>query len=513
MAMTATGSELTAPHRLLGVAAEPTSRPRQDDLQPRPGDLLPGPLACASIALAAAVLVGVGASFGPVVGLGALLAVALGLATLLRPMVGALVIVGVAPITSGMARGFPIPGFRISELAIGGLGVLVLLTRQRRRPAPWGAFEWSVVLYCAATAILGGLDLVQRGEGFSLGSLGSLFGPLQLLLLYLVAASVFVDDRARRLALRVMLFASVPVAILAIMQEFDVAGVRQLLVVMTGADYFEVESELSGAGGVTRATGPFNHWHQLSGYLAIIVLLCVVLLLDRRTDVLRKRWLFGLLGLATVALIQTATITTIGIALIGTLVLAHRYRQLGRVLAQLLPLTAVASLLFLPLILSRYANQFAVTTGSDRSGLLPATLAFRWETWTQQWIPVLHGRWLSGYGPNLPTGLGWKWPDSLYLELILRGGVPLLLAQLALMLAWGFRTAPLTSGTGDPLREALTRVIMVLIVWLAVAHTIVPYFVDAGVPYLLFLLAGLSLNGAARHTGDRRASRPRTGAA
>lgn len=502
------------PHSLGGLPPEPPfPAAAATEPRPRPGDLLPGPLACAGIALLAAAVVGVGASYGPVVGLGALAAVAVGLATLLRPMVGALIIVGVAPVTSGMARGFPVPGFRISELVIGGLGVLVLLARQRRSRVSWGAFEWTVLLYCVATAVLGGFDLVERGEGITFGDIGSLLGPVQLLILYLVVGSIFVDAPGRRAAIRVMLLASVPVAVIAILQQYDVAGVRAMLVTLTGADYFEVVAELPGSGGVTRATGPFNHWHQLSGYLAIIVLLVVVLLLDARTEVLKRRWLLGVLGLASVALIQTVTITTIAVAVIGTLVLARWYGQLGRVLARMVPLGGLAGLLFLPLLLSRYANQFAVTTGSGRSSLVPETLAFRWETWTQQWVPVLQGRWLSGYGPNLPSGLGWAWPDSLYLELILRGGVPLLLIQLALMIAWGLRASPLTSDAHERLRQALARVTVVLLVWLAIAHVIVPYFVDAGVPYMLFVLAGLTFGGVSSTLAVKRPARLRSPAA
>lgn len=472
--------------------------------QPRSGAVLPGPLTCVGIALVAAVIVGVGASFGPAAGIAALVAVAVGLATLVQPMVGAMVIIALVPVTSGMAQGFPVPGFRLYELIVGGLGSLVLLTRQRRTPVSWGRFEWCLLLYCAATTVLGGVDLIMRGASFGLRDVGSLFGPFQLMIVYLVVATVVVDDHWRRVALRALLFASVPVGILAILQEFNLLGVRQLLETMTGADYFQIAAGY--VGGVARATGPFSGWQDLSGYLDVIILLDVWLLLDGRSRVLRKRWLLLVLAVAVVAIIQTATITTIMTALIGSLVLARWYGQLGRTLRRLLPAATVAAVAFLPLVLKRFASQFAKTTGSGRSSLVPSTLQFRWDTWIHQWVPLLQGHWLTGYGPDLPSGIGWQWPDSLYLELTLRGGVPLVLIQLGLMLAWGLKASPLTS-VADPLRMGLGRVTLVLLIFLLIGDIIVPYFVDAGLPYVLAILAGLCFGGVPRSAEPARPAR------
>ncbi len=423
------------------------------------------------------------------------MAVAFGLVTLVYPMVGAMVIISLVPVVSGLAQGYPVPNFRLYEVIIGGLGPLVLLTRQRRVPIRWGHFEWCFLLYCAATAILGAVDLIMRDASFGIRDVGSLFGPFQLLIVYLVVASVVVDDRWRRTVLRVLLFASVPVGILAILQEFNLLGVRQLLQTATGVTYFQFAANLPGSEGVARATGPFSGWQDLGGYLAIIILLGMWQLLDVRCRVLRKRWLLPVLAVAVVAIIQTATITTIGIAFVGTLVLARAYGQLGRTLARLLPALVIAGVAFLPLFLKRVANEFTSSYGGQGS-LVPNTLQFRWETWTHQWIPLLHGHWLTGYGPDLPSGIGWQWPDSLYLQLTLRGGIPLVLIQLGLMLAWGLKASSVMS-VGDPLRMGLGRITMIFLFFLVIADTIVPYFVDAGLPYVLAIVAGLSFGGTA----------------
>lgn len=492
------------------MAAIPVAR--QIAERPRSAVVLPGPLACVAIALSAAVIVGTGAALGPAPAVAALVAVTIGLVTLLEPMVGAMIIIAVVPVTSGLGKGVPVPGFRLSELVIGGLGSLVLLTRQRRTPISWGAFEWSMLLYCVATAVLGAVDLTQRGASFGLKDVGTLFGPFQLLIIYLVVASVVVDNRWRRVALRVLLVASVPVGILAIAQEFNFPGVRQLLETATGVNFFRVAASYAGSGGVARATGPFSGWSDLSAYLAVIILLDVALLLDARIRVLPKRWLLVVLAVAVIAIVQTATIASIAIAFVGTLVLAGWYGKLARALAVFVPAVALASVAFLPLVLKRLASQFAPaggTPGSNRNPLVPATLQFRWDTWMHQWVPLLRGHWLTGFGPDLPSGIGWQWPDSLYLELILRGGIPLLLIQLGLMLAWTMKVSPLTA-IADPVRAGLGRVIMVLLIWLVIVHAIVPYFTDAGLPYALFILAGLCFGGVASPAGAARSKPGRT---
>lgn len=469
--------------------------------EPAPWGRIPGPLACAGIGLAGAVIVGVGAALGPLAGVAALIAVGVGLATLANPAIGALIIVAVAPATSGLARGLPVPGLRLSEVIAAGLGFLIFLTRRRRARVPWTAFEWAALAYVVATAGLGGFDLLSRGETLTSQDIGGLFGPLQFLILYLAVASAITTDALRRRAIALLLASSVPVSILALLQQANVAGARGLIAVLTGTDIYTVDA--TDTAGVARATGPFPHWHQLGAFLAIVILIAVGVLLDRRVKVLSPRVVTGILLLATIALVQTVTITAIVIALAGVLALGAWYGRLRTVLKVLIPLMLVASIAFAPLIVGRYQSQFAVTTGSARNTLVPSTIAYRYEVWTQQWFPLLDGRWLTGFGPDIPSTVAWPYPESLYLEMVLRGGLPLLFVLVALMVIWGARAGPLVASE-DPTRRLLGRLTVYLMVSLGVAHIIVPYFVDSGTPHLLWALAGLTFGGlAARPRADR----------
>src|ERR1700727_1386557 len=74
----------------------------------------------------AAIVVAIGASIGLLAGLAALLAVCFGLLTVERPYLGAYALVAVAPVTSGLKRGLPLPGLRLSEVVIAALSTIVL---------------------------------------------------------------------------------------------------------------------------------------------------------------------------------------------------------------------------------------------------------------------------------------------------------------------------------------------------------------------------------------------------
>ena len=86
-----------------------------------------------------AIVLGIGASIGLLAGVAALLAVCLGLATVERPYLGAYVLVAVAPVTSGLKRGLPIPGLRLSEFVIASLATIVLVSAKRSTRARWTA--------------------------------------------------------------------------------------------------------------------------------------------------------------------------------------------------------------------------------------------------------------------------------------------------------------------------------------------------------------------------------------
>jgi len=441
-----------------------------------------------AVALGAATFVGGAVSLGPVAGLGALIAVALALVVALRPRVGIFLLVAIVPVVSGVRRGLPIPGFRPSELLIVGVAAVLLVMASGRRPTPWKALDWLLLAYALGTLGLGSVDLYQRGAPFTSSDLGTLVGPFQFLLLYRALTVTVRTARERCWCLRLLLLSSLPVSALAILQQFGLPGLSQQLLSLTNF------AQLAGTGpdSVSRATGPFPHWHDLAGYLLVVILVAAALLLRERMDVLSRRRLVLVVAIAVVALVETLSIGPILATVAGVVLLAVWSGRASRGLLGLAVAAVVAGLLFAPLLQGRYRAQFtARAPGTERSTFVPQTIAYRVDLWKNVEIPAMSGNWATGYGPDLPPKLrDFPYTESLYFTMLFRGGVPLLLIFVGLMsaLALAARAARAREGPEQP---AIGRVVVIVVVALALLHAQETYLIDSGTPHVLWVLVGL----------------------
>jgi O-Antigen ligase len=434
---------------------------------------------------------------GFVLAVGLVGTIALGLLALRRPAVGALVLVAVVPITSGIQRGVPVPGFRLSELLIAGLAGLILVSVKSSERVPWHAFDWLALLYAITTALFGAYDLAGRGAEFSNDNIGKLFGPFQFLLLYRAVVTALPTRRERQLAVKLALLSSVPVAALAISQQLDIFGARAFTQGLTGADAALLSQDPAFVLG-ERASGPFPAWHTLGGYLFLVILLGVALLLDRSVKTIRTRSIVPVLALAGIALILTLTLAPILGVIMGSVLLGLWLRRFARVVVVIAAGLSAAVLLFAPLFQARYEQQF----GTDGLGV-PETLTFRYQVWTEQYLPILSDRLATGYGPDTPS-VSWGYAESVYVSMLARGGLPLLLVYLALMWAL-LATAYRSTSDPDPFQAALGRVLVVALVTLAFMHFVSSYFVTSGLPHLLWALAGVLVAGQSAKLAGARA--------
>lgn len=423
-------------------------------------------------------------------------------ASLQRPAL--FVLVGLVPIVSGLRRGFPVPGLRLSEALITGVGVLVLAVVERRRALPWRTYDWWVLAYVVATLVLGVTNLLRRGVPLTSEDLQTLLGPLQFLILYRAVATAADTPQLRRWCVRVLLLASLPVSALAIVQSLTPFG-KSLVATITGLDFLAAQP-----GETFRATGPFPLWHNLGGYLAVVALICIGLLLRSTPGVLSRRWLTIVLAAALIALVQARSFAPAAGLLTGAALLGVALRRFGRVavIAAVALVAVVAA--FGPLVQARVSQQFDAPIGSDRPAYVPQTLQYRYEHWTQTQLPVLSGRWLMGYGPDLPPALrDFPYNESLYFSLLLRGGVLLLAVFLALMLAlWGM--ARRSARTDDDLQAVLARVLAASVIVFLILDMVEAYLMGSGTTHLFWVVAGLVAAPAlrvrplARAPGERR---------
>lgn len=425
-----------------------------------------------------------GTALQPMIGAGVALVVAGALFLLHRPVVGALLVVGVVPAVSGLARGLPVPGARVSEILLAGTAVLVLLLTRIDEP-PWRAVDWWLLLFAVATLGLGTAGAIRHDIPFDNEALSDLLQPFQYLLIVRVAATALVrrEDRAR--ALRWALWASAVVVLIAIVQRV-VPAVQDLFIPLTGSDNYAF-NELYF---VSRATGPFPIWHFLGGYLLVVALLAVALLMHGDTEVLARRWLVLVLVLDVVGIVLTLTLAIILGLVLGFVVLAlwsGRGRLwLGRGAAAGLAVAILAS----PLIGGRVQDQLgAPSTGES---WVPETLSFRYEVWTEQFFPSLATRWVTGYGPGLPPEITWRFTESVYITYLLQGGLVLLLVFLALNLVL-LRTMLDQRDPQDTARTSVASAVAAMVVVLIPLHGIFPYMTGLGLPQIFWALAGVAL--------------------
>lgn len=469
------------------------SHPPHDEVAARIGRL---PFAMVLV-MVAGLVVGAAATRGAVAGTAALTAVAVGLAILRRPAVGALVLVATVPVVSGLSRGLPVPLLRPAELLIVTVGVAVILLASSDQPVKWRAFDWMALAYVVGTAGLGAADVLQRGEQLTQDMVNTLLGPLQFLLLYRAILVGVGTATLRRRALALLLIAGLVVSVVALMQKFDLLGTRSALGSVVEGEF---DFAYSLGSGVGRATGPFASWHALAGYLLIVLLVAVALLLEEGQRVARRGTLVAVVVVSGVALAATVSLAPIAGALVGVLALACWHRRLGRVAVILAVAAVTAGILIGSDLQRRVDDQLGPVATKQTTGSFPPTLAARWDIWTTQYLPQLEGRWATGYGPDQPPFPLVTWPstESIYVEMLMRGGVTLLVLYLALM--WTLAAGALReSRDGDSDGRAAGRALVVSVVVLAVIQAIIPLFTGAGVPFVLWSLAGIVLAPAARH--------------
>lgn len=477
------------PARSVLRAGEPSGLEQE---WPRPVRLAVWAVACIGVAG--------GTALDPLLGGAVAAAVAGALFLLHRPVVAALLVVAVAPAVSGLARGLPVPGARLSEVLIAGTAVLVLLLTRIDEP-PWRAVDWVLLVYGLATLALGIAGALAHDIPFDGESISDLVLPFQFLLVLRAATTALRRPQDRVRALRWTLWGGAAVSALAIAQRF-VPPVQAAVVALTGSDNYAY-NELYF---VPRATGPFPIWHFLGGYLLLVALLAVALLVHGDRLVMGRRDLVVVLVLTTTGIVLTLTFAVLFGLVLGFVVLAL-WSGRGRVwLSRGVAVGIAAAIVTSPLIGARLDDQRAPGAGDS---LVPQTLSFRWQIWTEQYFPAMQGQWLFGYGPGIPPEISWRFTESVYITYLLQGGLVLLVLFLVQQYVL-FRSMRQLRWQGDSTRTAVSSAVAAMVVVLLPLHAVFPYMVGLGLPQLLWALAGVAMAGLPRPSSTP-AVRPRVG--
>jgi hypothetical protein len=427
---------------------------------------------------AAAIALGAAASLSPAGALGGLIVLVVTYAVVRRPYVGVAILVALTPVVSAMKRGLIVPGLRPSEALVAWLAPVVILVA--RRPVPrWGPLEWLGIAYAAASFLLGSFDVWQRGDHFTSSNLGTMLGPVQYLLLLRAVRVGVRSARERDGVLSTLILAAVPISLLALAQGFGIHPAQRIGVSATGLDL----------GHLDRATALFANWQVLAGYLLAVGMLSSAVVAFRAERVLPARLAYPILIVIVAALARTLTIGALVGWIAGTVALvalAGRVRLSGGRLAAVL---ATALVLFSAVLAARSQQQFHAHTGGASTGIVPRTLIDRYNIWAHQYIPALSGRWVTGYGPGIPTDVAWKFTESVYVTMVLRGG--LILLGIYGFLSAGFVAVARRATTASAEARALRATVITLVLVLVPLQLIATYFTTSGLPEVLWILAGL----------------------
>jgi hypothetical protein len=400
--------------------------------------------------------------------------------TISRPFYGTLALALLTPITSATKSGLLIPHLRLSQALIIWLAPLVILFA--KRPVPrWGALEWLGLAYAGATLLLGSFDLWRQDFPFSSSSVDTLIGPFQYLLL-LRATRIGVRSEAEvALVVRVLLLAAVPVCLLALLQGFGVTWAQDFAHNVTGLN----------EGHLNRAVGVFTNWQVLAGYLLAVGLISVAVASYGAGGILRPRAATALSILIALALARTLTIGAFAGFLLASAALLVMSGRVHLTVKRVTVWCGLAVLVLALVLAARYSQEFVTRPGEASNGIVPNTVMDRVHNWTQQYLPALAGRWVTGYGPGIPSNASWRSTDSVYVTIILRGGLVLLGIYAALMsaLARVAKAVHISDTTAE--RKSTGAALLTLVIMLFPLQTIATYFTTSGLPEVTWLLAAV----------------------
>jgi hypothetical protein len=446
------------------------------------------------LVLLSAAVIGLGTGLEAKLGAATLVAVIAGLTVLVSPATAVLAVVAVAPVICALRRGLIMPGLRPSEVLIAGVAVPVLLFAGSRVSMRWRLLDAMALAYVVATLVLGAGNMLARRIAFTAELNGQLIGPLQFFLLYRSVVVALDTPELRRRAARLLLFGSIPVSISALLQFFNVGSTR--LFIKTIVNSIAANSVRYTEGGLPRATGIMDHWHSLGGYMLVIILMCAALLLDPRQRVMSRRSLNVILAFAVVGITLTLTLGPIIGAVLGSIGLGAASGRSRKVIAWLAAGALVIVVLLGPFLAARLDQQFesrvGQASGAAGPSFLPQTLRYRIEVWREQYLPLVAPNLLTGYGPGLPPYVNWRYTETLYVTLLLKGGLPLLIVYAGLMFAaWSLAGSVASSPRAGPGDRCIAQVVLTLILILIPMHLINPYFANTGLAHPLWILFGL----------------------
>lgn len=285
--------------------------------------------------------------------------------------------------------------------------VMWLAARYRAHGLPGSRLRLALVVFFLAAA------LSVLGSGNYQASALEALRILAVVVMFVVLEQMMLDRRMMN-RLLAAIFASAVFPVL-----FTLVGL------LTGTAHSEAK------GGFTRITGTFGSSNDFGRYLMVVIIFGVAVY--PHVEPRLRRWLGLLLACCAVLLLLTLTLT----ALVGTVVglVVVGLVQSKRLLVGLV-VAGLATLLFMPQVLSRVTSATGVSSSPTASADAQGSLFWRFNYWTQV-LPLANSSPVTGIGLNQTqyNTDSAKQPHNDYVRAYVETGLIGLGAYLALLLA------------------------------------------------------------------------------
>ena len=397
--------------------------------------------------------------------------------TFVLPLILALI-----PAASGNSRGAVIPNLKISDLFILVISIYLIFNFNFGTKLS-DQIGISIVIFTLIGISTSVININERSEITGGVLIKSLLTFPQYLLTYLIAFWASQKSDLQTTFMKYSIRISAIVSILAIVEFIDLFGLRGILSTYTG----NAETINYPSWKTYRASSVFFSWHALSMYLSMNFYFGISLLRrsnPRTLDVVQ-------LIIIAVGIFSTLTFTPALLCFIA--LLKWKFIRLGHLFYLIIGLITIFGILAVqgkPVLGSRLKDQFLDENGGLQ--LLPQTISFRLQVWSESIIPVILDNFWSGYGfSDEGTTEFFRYSESMYFYLLLSGGVFLFLSFMFMQFV-SYKQLAIDNGQQTSRNSTdSASLLSTLIIWLMIFSLIHPYFADTGPAFAYFILLGL----------------------
>lgn len=422
----------------------------------------------------------------------------IGVAILISPLVGVLLVGGLAAmnlllphplrvayllilaivLTSAIPRNQFLPMFKPNELALALACAVLFLTLPPQGEARYipGVLLLAILIFAVGTSIAPTLSYYTRHISQDMESLFVLLAPLQYLAIFWFFVYIANTTRQRFALIQFMFLCCSLVAAVGLLQAANVPPVNAVLHTLYPSDH---TAQSADAGRVTSVMGA---WNALGTFLManLIVALAVWSYPAKRLYRINITVMFVL----TLACLVATNFYSCLIGLAIGFAILDVFQPIDRKFVVVgVVLFALMVLVMWPAVSARLDAQFS----SGR--LLPQTIEYRIELWDEYFIPSIANSPVWGVSPTSDHIL-YQHPESQYVYLLFRSGAISLVAHvlwIALLVGW----LALHVRQRKALSGRLAAATIALLIVLSVMGITNPVFTYSGTSEFLWMNLGL----------------------